>query len=189
MTWLADHGVGRKAHSLIATPPKKVTRRDPSVMGPGPRALDPHRPFSSPSTTFYSKAHKLQEYEPALGFSQFFWHQYRLSLWIRHREHRQFQGDFMPASLIEAKMYCLGGTTAPIKALIKEASLAYQKRKQSKTTIRRPAPHKQRKEGGNPWKRATMRPSRPLDTVVIENSQKEHIVSEIQEYIRPDSRR
>lgn len=187
MTWLAEHDIGKHAHSLIAIPPKKATRLHPSLRDTGALTLDPHR--TAVPTSSYGRARKFQEYEPALGFSQYFWHQGRFFLWFRQREQRHFAGQYMPSSLIEGRMYCLGRTTAPIKALVEEASVAYQKRKVSKTAIRRPAPREQRKQGGNPWKIVTMRPSRPLDTVVLEHNQKDHIISDIQEYMRPDTRR
>lgn len=179
--------MGKQAHSLIAIPPKKATKFHRSLRGNGQVVADPHR--TAVPTSSYGRERKFQEYEPALGFSQYFWHQGRLFFWCRQRQQRHFAGQYMPSSLIEGRMYCIGRTTAPIKAMIEEASVRYQQRKVSKTAIRRPAPREQRKQGGYPWKIATTRPSRPLDTVVLEIRQKEHIISDIQEYLQPDTRR
>lgn len=94
----------------------------------------------------------------------------------------------MPTTLIEGRLYCLSRTSAPIKQLIAEASALYHKKSASRTTIRRPAPRQQRNDG-NPWRTVARRPSRPLETVVLEREEKTRLILDIADYLKPDSRK
>jgi hypothetical protein len=153
-----------------------------SLSSPYPRRA---RQSSSP----FHKARKQQRYEPSLGLSQYFSYKGRLFLWYRQRERRQI-GQFgdMYTTVISGQLYCLSRSTAPIKALIEEVSEDYHKSRASMTVIRRPAPSQQRKERLNPWKTAAVRPSRPLRTVVLGGEQKDHIISDIEEYLHRTTR-
>lgn len=94
----------------------------------------------------------------------------------------------MPTTLIEGRLYCLSRSAEPIKRLIAEASALYHKKSASKTTIRRPAPRQQRNDG-NPWRTVARRPSRPLETVVLESKEKTRLISDIADYLKPNSRK
>jgi chaperone BCS1 len=167
MDWLADRGIGQDSHHLIAvgshqTPPMNRGMVRPRIAS--------------------RKTRKPQRYEPCLGQTQYFWNQGRLFRWHRH-DNRQFS-----ESRIEGRLYCLSRTTAPIKNLIDEASLVYHQKRSHNTAIRRPAPRQQRHHGVNLWRIVAMRPSRPLDTVVLEEEQKDQLLSDIEEYLRPSTR-
>lgn len=186
MDFLADRGVGENAFSLRALPPNRREKMGDSEHIVG---MDPHAAFL-PSSSF-RKMRKPQRYEPAIELTQYFWRNGHLFIFTRRRERRRMvDGNMdMATSLIEARLRCLSRTTAPIKALIEEASLSYHKKSYAKTAIRRPAPRQQRNEGGNPWKTVARRPSRPLNTVVIEKDKKAQIILDIQEYMQPSSRK
>lgn len=70
------------------------------------------------------------------------------------------------------------------KRLIDDASASYHK-SASKTTITRLAP-KQHRRDGNPWRKVARRPSRPLETVVLDIKEKNRVISDIADYMRPD---
>jgi chaperone BCS1 len=84
-------------------------------------------------------------------------------------------------------LYCLGRSTAPLKALIAEASAFNHEKTAVKTVIRRPAPKNQRRDGMNPWKKAATRPSRSIKTVVLEETQKQAILGDVEEYLLPET--
>lgn len=74
-------------------------------------------------------------------------------------------------------------STAPIKTLIEEArELSFSKRTSS-TVIFRPTPKPQRGHE-NEWQAVTTRPSRSIDTVVLEEEQKFECLSDINEFLQ-----
>jgi mitochondrial chaperone BCS1 len=186
MDWLADHSIGKKSSDLIALP---LRRPDAYQALAGGLTLDPHSSLMPSPDSKRNK--KSQQYEPVLESFQPFWHKGRLFVWFRRRERRQLStGSYdMPTSLIQGKLFCFSRTTAPLKELIEEASSSYDRKRASKTRIRRPAHKQQRNENGNLWKTVALRPSRPLDTVVLDQEQKDNLVADIREYLRPATRR
>lgn len=184
MGWLADNGIGKQSHSLRALPPSRSTG---ALMEQ--TANDGESVLRIASQI--RKSQKAQRYEPSLGLSHWFWHKGHLFYWNRQREYRILTGQSspMPTNLIEGRFFCLSRSTAPIKALIDEASALYAAKTSSKTKIRRPASHQQRKNGDHPWAVMAMRPSRPLDTVVLEDKQKNDLIRDIEEYLLPSTRK
>ena len=129
-------------------------------------------------------------YEPDLGAWLYFWHRGRLFLWYRQREQpRTNVIDFLGHTKIEGRLYCFSRSTAPIKAFIQEALNEHQRKNAAFTCIRRPVRSKQRREGNNPWIKAATRPSRPVDTIVLDEEPKNQILADIEEYLEPNTRR
>ncbi|MCJ1394490.1 hypothetical protein MMC18_007368 [Xylographa bjoerkii] len=87
------------------------------------------------------------------------------------------------------RLTCIGRSTQPIKNLIKECQDRYFDKKSSRTIVRRPATKELRSRGRNPWTKVATRPSRPMDTVVLEHDQKEQVLADINEYLHPASPR
>ncbi|MCJ1473563.1 hypothetical protein MMC13_002214 [Lambiella insularis] len=87
------------------------------------------------------------------------------------------------------RLTCIGRSTQPIKNLIKECQDRYFDKKSSRTVVRRPATKELRSRGRNPWTKVANRPSRSMDTVVLEHDQKEQVLSDINEYLHPASPR
>ncbi|KAI4141015.1 MAG: hypothetical protein L6R39_005545 [Caloplaca ligustica] len=83
------------------------------------------------------------------------------------------------------KLTCIGRSTHPIKALIKEARDYYLDKEKACTVVRRPAPKEMRGRGRNVWNRVASRPSRPIETVVLEHEQKDRLLADINEYLHP----
>lgn len=80
---------------------------------------------------------------------------------------------------------CIGRSTQPIKALINEARNHYLDKEKSCTVVRRPAPKEMRGRGRNVWNRVASRPSRPIETVVLDHEQKNRVLEDINEYLNP----
>ena len=80
---------------------------------------------------------------------------------------------------------CLGRSNEPIKALIREARDVYLNKQTSRTTVRRPMPKDKRSSGRAGWMRAATRPSRPMDTVVLDHDLKSRVLNDINEYLHP----
>jgi len=185
--WLAARGIGRKSSSLLAV---SNPRAAPWQAGPDNAIeffIDGQPLTTAPAVNARVNSPKIW-YEPSLGSSQYFWHKGRLFLWYRYKEQRASQNplDFSgPATKIEARLYCLSRSTAPIKALIRKALDDYQKRSATKTSIRRPAPSKQRREGMNLWMKVATRPSRPMDTIILNEAQKQRVLADMEEYLEP----
>ncbi|OJJ48961.1 hypothetical protein ASPZODRAFT_129305 [Penicilliopsis zonata CBS 506.65] len=84
----------------------------------------------------------------------------------------------------------LGRSAAPIKSLIAEASREYFARQARSTTVRRPTP-KMVRGGGRfaQWTKVAVRPSRPIETVVLDEGEKRRLLSDINEYLHPATRK
>lgn len=83
------------------------------------------------------------------------------------------------------KLTCIGRSTQPIKELIKEARDYYLDKEKTCTVVRRPAPKEMRGRGRNVWNRVASRPSRPIETVVLDHDQKDRLLADINEYLHP----
>lgn len=92
---------------------------------------------------------------------------------------RRFQDDEC------ATLTVLGRSTQPIKDLILEARALYLSREKTKTTVRRPTPKEHRQRGRQAWSKVAVRPSRSIDTVVLDPVQKNRLLADINEYPRP----
>lgn len=173
MDWLADRGIGKDSHHLTAITARQYARWSP----------DDDLPDLPLPQVSSRKVPKSQRYEPALDQTHYFWFKGQLFRWQRFKENKHDR-----YRRIGGRLYCLSRTTAPIKALVDEASAQYHKKRSHNTTICRPAPRHQRRNGMNLWKTVAMRPSRPLHTVVLGCEQKDLIISDIEEYLQPNTR-
>ncbi|TLD38365.1 Peptidyl-prolyl cis-trans isomerase D [Venturia nashicola] len=81
----------------------------------------------------------------------------------------------------ELTLECLGRSLDPIKSLLEESQTYYLEETMSSTTIfRANGPH---------WARTTSRPSRDIETVILEKQKKEELLQDINEYLHPRTRR
>jgi chaperone BCS1 len=172
MDWMADRGIGVHYPHLVAV----SSNRNTSLYNSPSSYRSRHR---TPSP----KAKKEQRYDPAPNSTQYFWYEGRLFHWQRRLETPNYED-----SRIQGRMSCVSWTTTPIKSLIDATKAAYNQKGSQKTAIRRPTPAKQRHLSMNIWKLVSMRPSRPLETVMLGSEQKDGIVSDIKEYLLPSSR-
>lgn len=87
------------------------------------------------------------------------------------------------------QLTCVGRSTQPIKDLLMECREQYLTMRRANTVVRRPATKEHRNRGRTVWNTVAKRPSRPLDTVVLDNMQKESLLADINEYLHPSSPR
>ena len=122
------------------------------------------------------------KYEPhsTTGFFRHKGHIFRIT-----REAERVQNEWSDAVRDREKFIItvVWRSTSPIKALIEEArELSFSKRTSS-TVIFRPTPKPQRGHG-NEWQAVTTRPSRSMDTVVLDDEQKYDCLSDINEFLQ-----
>lgn len=150
-------------------------------------------PVTQPSTIDATSARNTKvRYEPAIDSLQYFWHKGNLYLWQRWKERSEQMngyGSWEISNRIRARLYCFARTTEPIKAFVREAIARYESKNATKTTIRRPASSKQRRSGGSTWVKVTTRPSRALESVVLDLEKKQAIIHDMQEFLLPKTRR
>ena len=124
-------------------------------------------------------------YQPHTGFHRF-WHKGRL-FWFSVDKER-VPGGFMGMMVQNEDRIVLttiGRSTEPIKALILETRDQRLAHQTSKTVIRRPSPKEQRGRGRSAWNKVAMRPSRPMGTVVLDDTQKAMVLKDINDFLHP----
>lgn len=130
-------------------------------------------------------------FQPSFGVHLFF---YRRRLFKLKRENKQVLQDsgWRGSSLRDEEnitLTCVGRSTQPIKDLIKVARDHYFNKEKSSTIVRRPAPKEQRGRGRSVWMKVATRPSRPMETVVLDHEQKNRLLVDINEYLHPSTPR
>ncbi|KAL8890136.1 MAG: hypothetical protein Q9192_005913 [Flavoplaca navasiana] len=182
MDWLAEQKISKSSRTLMAT-----TGRE--------SAWDS---FSGGEMDFVSEPGQLLNFsnwdakvpptfQPYFGTHRFF-HKGRYFEFLRQQK-SVMGSSWGGGSVIREdeyiKLTCIGRSTQPIKDLIKEARDHYLDKEKTSTVVRRPAPKEMRGRGRNVWNRVASRPSRPIDTVVLEHEQKSRLLADINEYLHP----
>ena len=127
-------------------------------------------------------------FQPSFGY-HIFWHYGRMFQFSRKSTKMQSLLVQLSSQDETIEFRCIGRSTDPIKNLIKECSDYYLDKGKSGTVIRRPAPKEHRDRGRQPWIKVTTRPSRPIDTVVLDQTQKDCLIRDINEYLHPATAR
>lgn len=83
---------------------------------------------------------------------------------------------------------CIGRSTDPIKELLRTIKVWSLNRQRNTTTIRHPTPKERARFGGS-WTKTSSRPSRPMETVILDAEQKSMIIRDMNEYLHPASAR
>ena len=122
------------------------------------------------------------KYEPhsTTGFFPYKGHLLRIT-----REQQRIQNEYSDVVRDREKFIItvVWRSTVPIKTLIEEArELSFSKRTSS-TVIFRPTPKPQRNHG-NEWQSVTTRPSRSMNTVVLDDQQKHKCLADINEFLQ-----
>ena len=186
--WLMKRGTAASARSLVARksymngpngapmppPPRRVGRRGPGIYASGDQGQD----AASAQAVWY---------EPSVG-SYYFWYRrrlFRLALGMSRSNNNLYLGGVPPMQTKQARISCFGRSPAPIKALISEAAAQHSKDLASNTIIKRP-----HGEGYGPqqyWNVVATRPSRPLDTVILDDVNKDRLIADIADYLLPET--
>ena len=127
-------------------------------------------------------------FQPSFGVHHFF---HKGRFFQLTRENKQVLHDGWRGSSVRDEenimLSCVGRSTQPIKDLIEVARDHYLNKEKSCTLVRRPAPKDRR--GRSVWMKVATRPSRPMETVVLDHEQKNRVLVDINEYLHPSTPR
>ena len=108
---------------------------------------------------------------------------------FRREQRELLNGSYGGSGLVRDEeiisLTCIGRSTKPLKDLIRTCQNHSVGKKSFKTTVQRPAVKERRMHGRYPWTRVAKRPSRPMDTVVLDQDQKERVLKDINQYLHP----
>ncbi|KAF1968907.1 P-loop containing nucleoside triphosphate hydrolase protein [Bimuria novae-zelandiae CBS 107.79] len=121
----------------------------------------------------------IPRYEPSYGSDNEFQHNGRTFRVSRSSMKDDNRGNNLKESL---EIFCYGQTTQPIKDLLLHIRSWKVKQETSMTSVYRPL-------SGGYWSRQSCRPSRPLQTVSLDQEQKDDIVEDINEFLHPATAR
>ena len=129
------------------------------------------------------------QFQPSFGSHRFF---HKGQFFQFKREEKQVMsssgwGGHVMKDDEHVTLTCIGRSTEPIKNLIKEARDHYLDKEKSCTIVRRPCPKEHRGRGRNVWMKVATRPSRPMQTVVLDRDQKNRVLADINEYLHPST--
>ena len=128
-------------------------------------------------------------YEPYYG-RHFFFH--NGNFFVFHRSHKQRPGQSLQVQFNNQggddliQIDCVGRTVDPIRELLSTVKVWSLAKLRNTTTIRHPTP-KERARFGGMWSKTFSRPSRPMDTVILDSEQKKMIINDMNEYLHPSS--
>ncbi|KAL8673219.1 MAG: hypothetical protein Q9168_002371 [Polycauliona sp. 1 TL-2023] len=182
MDWLADQNISKSSRTLMAT-----TGRESPWDNFAGADMDPVAEPGQLSNFCNWDAKVPPTFQPYFGVHRFF-HKGRY-FEFRRQQKSVMGSSWGGGSVVREdeyiKLVCIGRSTQPIKALIKEARDHYLDKGKTSTVVRRPAPKDVRGRGRSQWTRVTSRPSRPIDTVVLDHEQKSQLLTDINEYLQP----
>ena len=127
-------------------------------------------------------------YEPYYG-RYYFWHNRMLFMYNRQPKQRpgsgyqiQFGNEY---DLLQID--CIGRSVDPVQELLATVKVWSIKKLRGTTTIRHPTPKENRGRWSGMWSKTFSRPSRPMDTVILDAEQKKLIINDMNEYLHPSS--
>ena len=180
MNWLAAHDVVKNSRSLMAESSQQ------NAWDLEHSELEEENPDTTELLDFSNwDAKTPPKFIPYFGTHRF-WHNGRYFKFSRENKPMMYQGwggtVFQNDETIT--LTCIGRSTKPIKDLIEEARAIYLKKGKTSTVVKRPAPKDQRTRG-RMWNKVATRPSRPMNTVILDHAEKDRILLDINEYLHP----
>ena len=184
MAWLAENE-GPISRRSVRAKTQKNSRSDEFPNGDPDDALDEDGMFD------YNKwsARTPPRFEPYYG-KHMIWYNGRI--FIFRRAHAGANGQRFQIKFNNngdddiIQVDCIGRSTAPIKDLLRTIKIWSLNKLRNTTTIRHPTP-KDRARYGGAWSKTASRPSRPMDTVILDVHEKEAIIQDMNEYLHPTS--
>ncbi|KAK5683148.1 hypothetical protein LTS10_004679 [Elasticomyces elasticus] len=170
MGWLSAHQEATSRSRKMRAKTQRGSRADDAYDAAADDALDENGMFNFNKWS----ARTPPRFEPYYG-RQFVWHNNRI-FWFR-RSRRKNEGQTMQVSFGSVpeddiiELDCIGRSIEPIKDLLKTVRVWSLNRTSGTTTIRHPTP-KDRARFGGMWSKTSSRPSRPMDTVILDAEQK-----------------
>jgi mitochondrial chaperone BCS1 len=126
------------------------------------------------------------QYQPNFG-SDRFWFKGRMFSFTRSRREKKVRSYWSSGDDEFLDICCVGRSTQPIKELLNHIKQWTLKKDNKMTAIYRPAAKEERKDYA--WSRQSLRPSRPMSTVSLDQEQKANVVLDVNEYLHPASAR
>lgn len=126
------------------------------------------------------------QYEPNYGIDRFDHGGRTFTLLRDRKDKKSWWADQYEESMT---IRCLGRSTRPIKDLLVHIKQWTLKNEDQTTSIYRPLPKGGENSGEAGWDRQSNRACRPMRTVSLDHNQKRIIVSDINEYLQPETRR
>ncbi|KAI9712342.1 MAG: hypothetical protein M1820_001555 [Bogoriella megaspora] len=183
MKWIASQKLSQRARSIKAITQKSKSWEQANADEVAGVAMGPDGLFNFGKWA----ANVPPMYEPYYGL-HYFIHEKRVFFINRSRRPN---GGIMTGSLRTSEeellqIKCFGISTKPARRLIDHIKKWAVEKEKSMTVIRRPGPKEMRR---GYWNKASSRPSRPINTVVLDAEQKGAIISDINEYLHPGAPR
>nr|POE72894.1 putative mitochondrial chaperone bcs1-b [Quercus suber] len=186
MAWLAAHQTSTSRSRTMRAKTQRGSGADDAYDAAADDAVDDNGLFNFNKWS----ARTPPRYEPYYG-RQFIWHEGRI-FWFR-RSRRPTEGQRLQVSFGSnvpeddiIQLDCIGSSIDPIKDLLRTVRGWSLNRTRFSTTIRHPTP-KDRARFMGAWSRTTSRPSRPMETVILDTEQKNMIINDMNEYLHPAS--
>ncbi|KAF2094401.1 P-loop containing nucleoside triphosphate hydrolase protein [Rhizodiscina lignyota] len=176
LAWVSEHRMTKESRRLIAVSQNTSPQEDEAA----------EEYISEDGLFHFGKwaAKKPPRYEPAVG-THWFWHNRNLFIFQRiQKETRNTPYQNIEEHRLTIK--CIGRSTNPLKDWIEHVKIWAVEKQTTLTTIKRPTAKDQRRPPGH-WSVVTQRPSRPLETVVLDPEQKARLVADVNEYLHPAS--
>lgn len=185
MAWLAAHQESTSRNRKMRAKTARGAKADDAYDASSDDALDANGMFNFAKWS----ARTPPRFEPYYG-RQFVWHNGQI-FWFK-RSRRPNEGQRLQVSFGHVaeddiiQLDCVGRSIEPIKALLRTIRVWSLTRTMGTTTIRHPTP-KDRARFGGTWSKTSSRPSRPMDTVILDAEQKQMIINDMNEYLHPAS--
>ena len=182
MDWLASRDVVKKSRSLQAQSSQQNAWDLEPDTEEGDMEID-----TTELLNFSNYDAKIPpKFSPYFGVHRF-WHRGKYFKFSRENKTMAFSGwgGTVMQNDETITISCYGRSTTPIKELINEARDTYLDKAKSKTVVRRPATKDKRSRGYGVWQKVATRPSRPMDTVILDHAQKDRVLSDMNEYLHP----
>ncbi|KAH9826213.1 BCS1 N [Teratosphaeria destructans] len=185
MGWLAAHQASTSRNRKMRAKTPRGSKADDAYNEASEDALDDDGMFNFAKWS----ARTPPRFEPYYG-RQWVWHNGHI-FWF-HRSRKTSEGQRISLNWGSAEeddiiqLDCIGRSIEPIRDLLKTVRIWSLARLSGTTVIRHPTP-KERARFGGTWSKTTSRPSRPMDTVILDAEQKSMIIKDMNEYLHPFS--
>ena len=185
MAWLAANQRSTSRRSVRAKTQRGQKAQDESYDAAADDALDDNGMFD------YNKwsARTPPRFEPYYG-RHFMRHKGKWFLFRRSQKpaaSQRLQVSFGNSSEDDIiQIDCIGRSIVPTEDLLRTIKVWSLTQLRHTTTIRHPTP-KDRARFGGTWSKTSSRPSRPMDTVILDHDQKSMIIKDMNEYLHPAS--
>ncbi|KAK0635225.1 BCS1 N terminal-domain-containing protein [Bombardia bombarda] len=171
--WLAWQPIMANSRSVtVETPYDRDWDEESALEAPHPEIA----PDGAGITLNFSmqEARIPSRYTPAIGSTQNFWHNGTFFRLIRSQNTVGLRNKEIIV------ISCFGWSPEPVKKLLQHAKEEFYAKNDAKTTISRPKMYESKKFR---WERVAVRLVRPLKTVVLDDSYKVRVLSDMHEYL------